>query len=116
MGAILDYLRSNWQYILTGLLGLNFIALCSLIFALRTNAKENLLKDIVAIINSCRGCSSFDERSESKLIQWLEGSEDMLHRKSMWDLWRIRREMGRYLVIHNEMADGVPFGTYHASK
>jgi len=59
---------------------------------------------------------SFDDHSEDKLISWLEGGEDVLHRKTIRQLKRIRREMWHYLMVHHEMSDSVSYGTYQSAS
>lgn len=86
----------SWVGIILGVIGFNVIGWYQY-------EKSYLIKDIKCIVSSCRSRPSFDDHSECKLIQWLEGSEDELHRKSLFKLRHIKKEMYRYLDIHINM-------------
>jgi hypothetical protein len=81
-----------------------------------TRSKDYVIIDIQNVLEDCRALSSWDDcRSELKLPSWIGGDERDLHRRSLWALRRIRRDMWRYYQIHAEMRDGVPYGTYQDS-
>ncbi|MFC1485851.1 hypothetical protein ACFL55_02365 [Candidatus Latescibacterota bacterium] len=79
-----------------------FVGLLSLICFYYYTEKDKIIKDINEIIEDCRGCNSFDEKSESKMYSWLELGEGGLHRKSLFTLKKIKKEMERYYKIHFE--------------
>ena len=61
------------------------------------------IEDIEEIIDDCINLSSFDDKSEDKMSSWLELGSGELHRKSLFSLRRIRKEMNRYFGIHLDM-------------
>lgn len=80
-----------------------FIGFIGVLFAFYIYEKSNLIQDIKGAVKACKDQESFDDRSETKLISWLEGTEEELHRKSLWRLKKIKNEMWRYLDIHIQM-------------
>ena len=79
------------------------ISLVGLFFMWYLYEKNNLINYIKSIVKSCREQDALDNRSKYKFFSWLEGEEDELHRKSLWKLKHIKKEMWRYLEIHIRM-------------
>lgn len=62
---------------------------------------SNLAKEL---LEECRKCNSWDDRSELKLNSWLENvPEDMIPYTSLANLFRITKNLKEYLKIHQEM-------------
>jgi len=92
----LHFLLNYWEFfvaLFVGLLGFN-------IYSYYCREKDQLINDINKIIEDCRKLSSFDEKSDDKMSSWLELGKGELHRKSMFALKRIKKEMIRYFQIH----------------
>ena len=92
--------------IIFGLLSLTGIS----IYGLFLRAREILTADIRNLLEDCRRLSSWDERSEYKLLSWIHGSERELHSKSVRELLEVRNNMQEYYRIHYNMAGADPFG------
>lgn len=93
---MINFIKLHWEFLaglIVGILGVN-------LYGLYTREKDTLLKDIEKLIEDCKSCESFDERSEYKMPEWLELSTGELHRKSLFSLRRIRKEMQKYYKIH----------------
>ena len=86
----------EWLFLILGIVG-GFLP------AWYWREKDLLIQDIKSLVGACKSRPSFDDRSAYKLTQWLEGSEDELHRKSLPKLRHIKKEMYRYLDIHINM-------------
>ena len=98
--------QGNWQFWIGLLVAVSGISLRGIY----TKENDNLIKDIEELIRNCKSCESFDERSEYKMPGWLEFSEGKLHRRSLFTLRRIRKEMQRYYKIHLDMDLEEDFG------
>ena len=71
--------------------------------------KKRLQKDIERLLVECREADNWDEKSESKLFQWMEGvEEDELYNCSLLKLRKIRSDVSDYLYIHVYGRDPVP--------
>ena len=81
-------------------------------YGLYSRAREILTADIRNLLEDCRRLSSWDDRSELKLMSWVEGDERKLHKKSVHDLHRVRNSMLKYFQIHCEMKEDEEFGSY----
>lgn len=92
--------------IIFGILSLTGIT----IYGLFLRAREILTADIRNLLEDCRRLSSWDERSEYKLLSWIHGSERELHSKSVRELLEVRNNMQEYWQIHYNMAEAGPFG------
>ena len=65
--------------------------------------RSRLSEEIKEIFAACRNCVSWDERSESKLPQWIEYvAEPMTDYTSLSKLVRIRNSLRRYLEVHQQ--------------
>lgn len=80
------------------------------IYGLFSRAREILSADIRNLLEDCRRLSSWDERSEYKLLSWIHGSERDLHSKSVRELLEVRNNMQEYYQIHYNMAEAGPLG------
>jgi hypothetical protein len=69
--------------------------------------RQKALDNIQHLLMECRHCESWDEdRSESKLPQWLENvPEEMIKYTSLANLLKIEKNLVRYLSIHEAMDD-----------
>lgn len=94
--------------IVFGLLGLSGITF----YGVYSRTKDNLIKDIHNWLEGCRGLSSWDERSELKLISWVKGDERELHWKTLKELHSIRNNMIKYWHIHLEMEENEEYGAF----
>ena len=92
--------------IVFGLLSLTGVT----IYGLFLRAREILTADIRNLLEDCRHLSSWDERSEYKLLSWIHGSERELHSKSVRELLEVRNNMQEYFQIHHNMAEASPYG------
>jgi hypothetical protein len=79
------------------------VSVFGLLFAFYVYEKNNLIQDIKELVKDCREQESFDDRSEDKLMSWLDGTENDLQRKNLWRLKQIKKEMWHYLEIHVQM-------------
>ena len=72
-------------------------------------ARERLSTQVQDLLTSCRSCSSWGERSEYKLSQWIEFvDEPMVRYTSLPKLVRIKDSLKQYLNIHQGMdRDGI---------
>jgi len=89
MKIFLEFLINHWEFfagLLLGVLGFN-------LYSLYHREKDHLIKDIEKIIDDCRDLNSLDDKSEDKMSSWLELGSGKLHRKSLFSLRRIRKEM-----------------------
>ena len=96
MEDLLNFLSDNWKFFTT-------LVLCLLggsVYAYITREKDHLVRDIEKLIEECKSCESFDEKSEYKMDSWLELGSGELHRKSFLALRRVKKEMTRYWKIH----------------
>ncbi len=79
------------------------ISSMALIFVLYRHYKNILTQDVKSLIKKCRACISWDRKSESKLINWMEGiAEEDLHRASIRKLLKIKESLVEYFNIHIE--------------
>ena len=69
--------------------------------------RRKTFNQIQHLLRKCRTCESWDEdRSEYKLPQWLENvPEEMIKFTSLSKLFKIEKNLTRYLLIHQEMDD-----------
>ena len=68
--------------------------------------RSELVSDIRALLGACRSCSTWDDRSELKLCQWLEFvPEYAIPFTSLSNLVTIRENLRRYLQIHEEQLE-----------
>jgi predicted nucleic acid-binding protein len=70
--------------------------------------REDMVKEIQNLLEQCRQCLSWDDRSEYKLSQWLEHvPEHMIPYTSLSNLMMIEANLHGYLSIHREMDNNV---------
>lgn len=68
------------------------------------NLRTRLADKITQLLENCRNCSSWDERSEYKLPQWIEFvDEDMIPYTSIPNMVRIKNNLVEYLELHIEL-------------
>ena len=69
--------------------------------------RQKSIEHIQRLLNDCRKCVSWDNgRSEYKLPQWLENvPEEMIQYTSLANLFKIEKNLERYLLIHEAMDD-----------
>jgi len=68
--------------------------------------REDMVKRILNLLEQCRQCISWDDRSEEKLPQWIEYvPEHMIPYTTLSNLLKIEENLNRYLSIHKEMDD-----------
>ena len=68
--------------------------------------REDMVRRIQNLLEQCRQCRSWDDRSESKLPQWMEYvPEGMIPHTSLSNLIKIESNLHRYLSIHRKMDD-----------
>jgi PIN domain len=68
--------------------------------------REDMVRRIRSLLEQCRQCKSWDDRSESKLPQWIEHvPEDMIPYTSLSNLIKIESYLHRYLSIHKKVND-----------
>lgn len=100
--------------------GLSVFAILLAVFLyLCTNARNNLIAEIKEVLAKCRACNSWDDKSESKLFQYIGAEETRLGRYTLKALVEIRNRIYEYWKVHLEM-DGhgdaylfrVPFCTW----
>ncbi len=66
--------------------------------------RAELANVIRELLEQCRACSTWDDRSEYKLAQWIECvPETLVPYTSLPNMVRIRRNLVEYLRIHREM-------------
>ena len=66
--------------------------------------REDMIRRIKNLLELCRQFKSWDDRSESKLSQWMESvPEGMMPYTSLSNLMKIESNLHRYLSIHEEM-------------
>lgn len=99
----MKFFRDYWQITLSVVFGV--VGVVSFCYSWATRKKDDLIKDILALIKEGRGLPTWDEHSESKLPHWLDWSEDTLHRKSIFRLFSLRRSIIQYVKIHYEMIE-----------
>jgi hypothetical protein len=83
------------------------------------NARNSLIGEIREVLEKCRECSSWDDRSELKLFQYIGAEENRLGRYTLKALVEIRNRTYEYWKVHLEM-DGkgdeypyrIPFCTW----
>ncbi len=62
---------------------------------------NRMREDIKLILKRCRETPNWDDRSETKLSQWLLGTdESKIHHCGLFRLRRIRASLNDYLYIH----------------
>jgi hypothetical protein len=63
--------------------------------------RRALVESIQNLLEACRACRSWDDRSELKLCQWLEYVDEYaIPFTSVSNLVSIEKNLGRYLEIH----------------
>ncbi len=66
--------------------------------------RKELANGISALLQACRDCDSWDDRSEYKLSGWIEHvPEEMLPYTSLPNLKKIQQSLMQYLTIHQGM-------------
>lgn len=66
--------------------------------------RTKLVKGILAVLQACRDCASWDDRSEYKLSSWIEHvPEEMIPYTSLPNLLKIQKNLMQYLKIHQNM-------------
>lgn len=66
--------------------------------------RTSLADDTRCLLESCRNCSSWSERSEYKLPQWIEFvDESMIPYTSLPRMVRIKKSLEEYLKVHLKM-------------
>jgi len=71
--------------------------------------RDRLSSQVAALLAECRNCTSWGERSEYKLPQWIEYvDEPMIPYTSLPKLLRIKNSLEKYLEVHRQMdGDGI---------
>lgn len=70
------------------------------------SCRETVISDIYELLGKCRSTAAWDDRSELKLYEWLEGrSEDEIPRSKLSDLMLIRENLSEYYAIHRGMSE-----------
>lgn len=65
--------------------------------------REDMVKRIQNLLEQCRQCKSWDDRSELKLFEWIEYiPEDMIPYTSLSNFFKIEINLQRYLYIHKK--------------
>ena len=84
-----------------------FISLCGIsIFSLYHYRKTALLKHIAEMLKLLRSMEAWDERSEAKLTQWMQNTdESTLHYRSLIELRNILNGLYSYWAVHIAMED-----------
>jgi hypothetical protein len=68
--------------------------------------REDMVRRIQNLLEQCRQCKSWDDRSELKLPQWMEDvPEGMIPYTSLSNLMKIESSLHRYRSIHRKMDD-----------
>jgi hypothetical protein len=92
------------------------ISIISLIFAivgisigsLYSSRKTALINHINGVLKELRSMDTWDDRSESKLFQWmLETDENTLHYRTLLELRNILNSLISYWAVHYSMNDDV---------
>jgi dimeric dUTPase (all-alpha-NTP-PPase superfamily) len=79
------------------------------VFSLYLKRKEALLHHIKELLNHLRSMSSWDNRSELKLFQWMyESDEGTLHYRSLLELRNILNSLYSYWAVHQSMEANLP--------
>jgi len=66
--------------------------------------RSELVNGILALLQACRDCVSWDDRSEYKLSSWIDHvPEEMLPYTSLPNLLTIQKSLLQYLKIHQDM-------------
>ncbi len=66
--------------------------------------RTELVNGILVLLQACRDCDSWDDRSEYKLSSWIEHvPEEMLPYTSLPNLLKIQQSLIQYLRIHQDM-------------
>jgi hypothetical protein len=73
--------------------------------ALYYREKRSVLRDVEEILDMARRTDSWSSRSEFRLCPSLEGLEGELHRRTLFALIRIRKEVWRHYHRHLERDD-----------
>ena len=74
------------------------------IFSLYSRRKEALLSHIKELLKHLRSMSSWDNRSELTLFQWMyESDEGTLHYRSLLELRNILNSLYSYWAVHESM-------------
>lgn len=80
-----------------------FAILLAIFLYLCTNARSNLITEIKEVLVKCRACDSWDDKSESKLFQYIGAEECRLGRYTLRALVEIRNRTYEYWKVHLEM-------------
>ncbi len=89
-----------------------FAILLAVYLYLCANARNNLIVEIKEVLAKCRDCNSWDDKSESKLFQYIGAEETRLGRYTLKALVEIRNRTYEYWKVHLEMdghGDAYPF-------
>ncbi len=110
--SILNFVVRHWEFFASTLIALVGISA----YGLYARSKDHVILDINNTLQDCRALESWDDRSELKLCSWIGGDERDLHKQSLMQLRKIRKDIIRYYRIHEEMRDGEPFGAYQSDS
>lgn len=81
----------------------------SAVVAIWFERRSTYQRDIHALLKECRETEGWDEKSESKLSQWmLDVPESDIHNCSLRKLYQIRGSLREYLHVHLWGWDPVP--------
>lgn len=78
------------------------IVLSALLY-LFSNARANLIQEIHEVLQTCRNCALWDDRSEMKLFQYIGAEENRLGRYGIKALVEVRNRAYEYWKVHLEM-------------
>ena len=69
------------------------------------NARADLIAHIKEVLEECRRCESWDDRSELKLFSYIGAEEKRLQSYRLKALVEIRNRAYDYLYVHQKMDD-----------
>ena len=107
-----------WIGIAGFILAIGSILLSTFLY-LFSNARTNLIREIREVLQMCRQCDSWDDKSDMKLFQYIGAEENRLGRYGTKALVEVRNRAYEYWKVHLEMDDRgdeypycVPFCTW----
>jgi hypothetical protein len=85
------------------------LAICGIsVTSLYSSRKSELIKHIEGLLKMLRSMDAWDDRSESKLFQWMLNSEEStLHYRSLLELRNILNSLVSYWAVHHSMNEDV---------
>ncbi len=90
--------------IISLILAIGGISIASLYYS----RKAALIKHIEGLLKTLRSMDTWDDRSESKLFQWmLDSDESTLHYRSLLELRNILNSLVSYWAVHHSMYEDV---------